>query len=133
MSERNLELVKKMYDAFGKGDITFILRHCTSDVVWETVGEANVAGHYGRREGHDGVIDFFTKLGEENEFRDWGVETVDVAGEDKVFGTGRSEIVNRKTGKSFKERWIQMFTLRDGKIATWTEWDNSAGHLQSRS
>jgi ketosteroid isomerase-like protein len=53
------ELVKRCYEAFGRGDIPGLLEVLADDIKWHVAGRSAVAGDY---EGHQGVIDFFTKL-----------------------------------------------------------------------
>lgn len=131
MGEQNIKTVQALFDAFGRGDVGFILDHVSPDVTWESIGDPAIAGHYGARSGKPGVVDFFTKLGGENDFKAFVPEIFD-ASPDKVFVEGHSEMVKRAGGKTVKERWLMVFTFKDGKVADYREWDNSAGHLQAK-
>lgn len=47
-AERNVEKVKAMYDAFGRGDAEAILEHVADDVDWSTDAAIISAPWYGR-------------------------------------------------------------------------------------
>ena len=127
----NLEIVQAMYAAFGRGDVGFILDQVSPDVTWETVGDPAHGGHYGARLGRAGVADFFTRLGTENDYSAFVPEVFDATA-DKVFVQGRAEMTKRANGKRVSERWIMAFTFKDGKVADFREWDNSAAHAAAR-
>ena len=41
--QENVALVRKLYDAFARGDIDTILNHMTDDTEWSNPGPATVA------------------------------------------------------------------------------------------
>lgn len=59
MSEEKLALIKKGYEAFGKGDFDFIRTMVSPDVVWRTPGYGMLELEY---KGADGVIKYLSTL-----------------------------------------------------------------------
>ena len=58
-SEQNVETVKGMYEALGRGDIDAIVELVTDDVDWSTDAAIESAPWYGPRHGKAGVRSFF--------------------------------------------------------------------------
>lgn len=58
----NIETVKKIYDAFGRGDIPAILAHLDKNVEWEYGITPNEVPWLQPRRGHDGATKFFESL-----------------------------------------------------------------------
>ncbi len=44
MSEKNIEIVNKINDAFSANDVEGFLEHCADDVAWTMVGDRTVKG-----------------------------------------------------------------------------------------
>jgi SnoaL-like domain/Putative transposase len=64
MSEQaNEQLVRNLYDAFGRGDIPTILNMLADDVDWYDPGPPAVT-HAGRYRGREDVLRFFSRIGE---------------------------------------------------------------------
>ena len=69
----NTEIVKSMYEAFGRGDIGAILNSVSDNIDWTVPGPSAIpyAGHYrGRQE----VAGFFQKLADTTEFDPFQIE-----------------------------------------------------------
>jgi ketosteroid isomerase-like protein len=61
MSTENLDLIRRGYEAFGRGDITTVLGILDPNIHWHVPGRSPLSGDYN---GHDEVIAFFTKTQE---------------------------------------------------------------------
>ena len=61
MSAENLELIRRGYEAFGRGDIGTVPGVLDPNIHWHIPGRSPLSGDY---EGHDEVIAFFTKTQE---------------------------------------------------------------------
>jgi uncharacterized protein len=59
---KNLEVVKSIYAAFGRGDVSTILSHLHPEVEWEYGGTPSVPWLEPRR-GREGAAQFFVALG----------------------------------------------------------------------
>jgi ketosteroid isomerase-like protein len=116
MSEQNLELARRAYDAFGRGDVPAVLGVLSEDVDWNTPG---VLPHSKEASGRDEVGQFFQGL--VSTWQDFGLEIQDyVASGDRVCVIGRAEgtLNGTRTGYGFVHAW----TVRDGELARFDEY-----------
>ena len=58
MSTENVDLIRRGYEAFGRGDISTVLGIFDPNIDWHIPGRSPLSGDY---HGHDEVIAFFTK------------------------------------------------------------------------
>ncbi len=125
MSEENVNVVKKAYECFGRGDIPGIIELLTDDVDWRT---PNVEGadFYGQKSGKAGAMEFFQGLGTRESNHQFQPREFFSAGDKVVvLGSWAATVVN--TGKSWKTELSHTFIVRDGKIAAFHElFDNLA-------
>ncbi len=123
---KNIDTVKGIYAAFGRGDLPALLDAVSDDVSWgiESVATAEVPA-YGIRNGKDGVAKFAAAWGEIGEFVKFEADDFVAAG-DHVFCTLRIELAVRATGKRVKNASAQHWTLRDGKVIRWRGWEDTA-------
>src|SRR5206468_5965167 len=61
-AEQNIETVKAMYEAFGRGDVDAILERCTDDVDWAAEAAIEVAPWHGVKRGKAEVPSFFAGI-----------------------------------------------------------------------
>ncbi len=115
MSDENLALIKRGYEAFARGDLDFIREMSTPDCVWHTPGYGPFKPDY---KGPDGVIEYFTSLFElsDGTFR---------SEPEAFFADGERVVVldhltGSRKGKMLNTHVIHMFRVRDGKVAETT-------------
>ena len=58
MTHPNRDLIKRAYDAFGRGDIPTVLGILDEKIRWHVPGQSPLSGDY---IGHEQVLDFFQK------------------------------------------------------------------------
>ncbi len=121
----NVDHVQSLYAAFGRGDLEAIISGLTPDVAWEDYGRATDFPTLGPRSGHAEVRGFFEVLASELDFRQFEPREVHAVAE-KVFVQGHSQILVRKTGRVIDTDWVHIFTLRDGKVAGFREFADTA-------
>jgi ketosteroid isomerase-like protein len=112
---RHGQTVNKMYEAFSKGDIPFILSKLHPDVIWEAMGHPDIpyAGIY---HGPDDVKLFFEKLVESTDFKEMVPEHILENG-NIVIATGYAKGVALKTNKLLASIWAMIYEFDDdGKI-----------------
>ena len=63
-AEENIETVKAIYEAFGRGDVDAILERCTDDVDSASDAAIEVAPWHGVKHGKAEVPSFFAGIGE---------------------------------------------------------------------
>ena len=112
----NIETVKTLYDAFGRGDVAAILERLTDDVDWATDAAIPSAPWYGERHGKAEVPSFFegiAKTGPVTEFT-----LVSIAGNDEgdVHSFVRYAFTVSATGKDVAMNLHHFWRFRDGKV-----------------
>jgi len=127
-SEQNLQIVKDMYAAFGRGDIAFVLERFAEEL--EGFGvlsntSTGVPWHIKGRTKAD-VVRYFELLGGTIDTQVFEVRDYAAMGE-HVYATLRMEAVVRATGKRFAfGDVIHHFTLRGGKVVRWSGSEDTA-------
>lgn len=62
MNDPKIRTVQEIYEAFGRGDVAFILEKLTDDVDWASVSGSTLAPWHGVRRGRGEVPSFFKEL-----------------------------------------------------------------------
>ena len=122
--DRNVEIVRRGYEAFGRGDIPGILALLDDQVTWQTPGPTELP-FAGTRRGHAQVAQFFQLLTdvlditrfEPRQFIGHGDQVI-------VIGDDTSRV--KATGRSLEFRWTHVFTVRDGKIVAFEEYNDAS-------
>ncbi len=113
---RNSVTVATIYEAFGRGDIAFIIEHLDKDVYWEVMGTKPnaIAGTY---VGASNVPAFFSALASNYDIENFEVDYVLDAGNDTVIAKGYHEGRGHTSRKSLKTHWAMEWKFNDeGKI-----------------
>ena len=116
--QENIDLVKKLYEAFGKGDIKTILAHLSDDVTWSSPSPATIP-YSGDRTGPAEVREFFNQLVGTQENVNLTISQFIAQGE-AVATLGRYSGNVKPTRKPFNSVIGHFFTIRDGKVTRWT-------------
>lgn len=117
MEKDNIGVVKQIYEAFDRGDVSLIVSLQTEDTVWDHSGpEGNPLNQVYK--GHDGVREFFRILGELQEPVEFDPKEYFASG-DRVVALGSFRFRVHSTGKEWASDWAMAYTLRDGLVAHW--------------
>jgi len=120
MSEhQNLDVVRRMYAAFGRGDLESIVASLDPQVSWRTPGTPDLPTG-GLRHGVPAVREFFGLLLNTLDIADFQPQDFLAAG-DKVVVLGTSREGPKGTGRLVDFRWVHVFTFRNGRIAAFEE------------
>ena len=120
MSEQqNLDVVRNMYAAFGRGDLEGVVAGLDPQVVWRTPGAPDLPTG-GLRQGVPAVREFFGLLLNTFDMADFKPEDF-LAGGDKVIVLGTSREAPKGTGRFVDFRWVHVFTFRNGRIVAFEE------------
>jgi ketosteroid isomerase-like protein len=122
--QQNTALIQKVYAAFARGDIQTIMNSLTADVDWALEGPA-IIPFSGRRKGGAEVLGFFQALAETQQDMKLTTETF-VAQGDVVATVGRYSATVKATGKKLDVATGHFFTIRDGKIAKFVDFGDTA-------
>ena len=120
MSEQgNLDVVRRGYEAFGKGDILGLIALFDPNIDWITPGTPDVPTS-GRRKGPQAVAEFFQTLGTVVDIQRFEPKEFFAQG-DRVVVLGDSTSQVRATGKILDTSFAHAFTVRDGKVVRFEE------------
>jgi ketosteroid isomerase-like protein len=113
--EDNVKTIQALYEAFGRGDVRYILDCVTDDVDWATDTSSRAAPWYGPHEGKSGVTEFFQAFGSTMSVQQF--EPVSFSSNDTEVHT----IVKLKATRNANGRTAEMnlhhwFQFRDGKV-----------------
>ena len=123
-AEENARAVEALFEAFGRGDIPYILDQLVDDVHWVAHLDPSVpwSGDYS---GKTNVPQFFQALGGSVEVTGHPVNQI-VAQDDTVVALGDVNFSVRSTGETGNSSWVYVWKLRDGKITRYDQF-NDAG------
>jgi uncharacterized protein len=112
----NIETVKDLYAAFGRGDVTAILERVTDDVDWATDAAIESAPWYGPKQGKAGVTSFFEGIASTGPVTEFAL--ISIAGNDDgdVHAFIRYAFTVTATGKSVAMNLHHYWRFRDGKV-----------------
>ena len=121
MSQQNVDLVRAIYDAFGRGDIAAVVSMMSPDIVWnEAEGVPYADGNPYR--GPDAVVSgVFMRIG--SEWDGFAVEPEELldAG-DAVVALGRYRGACKATGRIIDAQMAHVWRVRDGKAASFQQY-----------
>ena len=109
------QTVNKMFEAFNKADIPFIVAQLNTDVIWESMGEPDIpyAGIY---HGKNDVKQFFQKLNDQVDWKEFVAEHILENGQ-LVIATGYCKGTARKTKKLLSSIWSMIIEFNEeGKV-----------------
>ena len=122
----NVQAVKAAYAAFLQGDIDAILAMLDDNVEWQAVkGTEGVAPHAGVRRGPAAVKEFFGQVAATIQFSRFEPKEF-IAQGDQVAVVGEYAAKITTTGRSIASDWVMVFTFRNGRVARFREWTDSA-------
>ena len=113
MGTDNKQLVRQMYEAYGRGDIDAVLKYLTDDFDWYAPGGAPFSGH---RLGPQQMRQFFSEMQRWVQIDEFDADEF-LADGDKVVVLGRQRATVRETGQHYETPWVHVYTVRNGKIA----------------
>lgn len=119
-AERNIEVVRQMYAAFGRADVETMLALMSADVEWgEPANPYNPAA--GTRHGHQGFLEWLAigKASEEILVLEPRRFFTDDDGAVAVVGFMRCRA--KQTGRTYESDFVHVAMLEDGKITRFQE------------
>jgi uncharacterized protein len=125
MSQSDVALVQSLYAAFGRGDIGTIIAALAPDIEWRLNGSRSDHPLLGSWKGPQGVQTFFAELARLQDFSEFAPREFLSVGE-RVFVLGHYAATMRKNGRKAASDWVHIFTLRNGKVASFLEFTDTA-------
>jgi ketosteroid isomerase-like protein len=114
--DTNIEFVKDLFAAFGRGDIGYVIDAHSDDVVSESpVSRTSTLPWAGTRAGRRELAEYFETMAAHmrpEAFHD----LVFTASDDRVVveGTNAGSVV--ETGERYEHDWVMVFTIQGGKV-----------------
>jgi uncharacterized protein len=122
---QNVDLVKKLYAAFAKGDIDTLIDHLTTESVFR-FDAPSVIPYAGEHRTPAAIRDgFFGSLAKSVSDQVLSPEEF-VAQDDKVVMIGRYKATVSATGKTVDQAVVHVFTIKDGKVSRFLSFTDSA-------
>lgn len=121
----NAATVAKLYEAFGRGDIAFILEHLDDNCVWVGTGEGLIPSG-GTYKGRD-ALNFFKRLGETVDFTAFNPQSISNINDHEVVAFGNMSATARATGKAASSDWAMHWKFNaEGKVVYYHDFHDTA-------
>jgi uncharacterized protein len=111
MAHPNEDLVRRGYEAFGKGDIQTLNELFADDIVWHSGGRNPLAGDH---KGKDQVFQLFQQT-QELSGGTFRLELHDILANDE-HAVVLAEAHAERQGKTLDDRGVNVFHIKDGKV-----------------
>jgi uncharacterized protein len=125
MSDPKIETVQGMYEAFGRGDVGFILDQLTDDVDWASCPGSDVAPWHGIHHGKAEVPNFFTALADSLQITEFTPLSF-ASNDSDVMVVTRWGATAPATGKSVTMDIHHWWRFRDGQVCFYRGTEDTA-------
>jgi ketosteroid isomerase-like protein len=119
----NIETVRAVYAAFGRGDVAGVLDRLDETIVWITPGSAAVP-MAGRRQGIDEVRKFFEQLAQRLTFTVFQPREFLAQG-NRVIALVHYEGRDNTTGRPFRAESAMLWTIGNGRAVRFQEYTDT--------
>lgn len=119
----NIETIRRLYAAFGRGDIPAILAALDPDVERINAGPDAIA-YAGTRHGVAAVRAFFEALAASIEVRSFEPREFLAQGE-RVVALGRWAGQVKATGREYTSEWAMAWTVKDGRVTAFRSYEDT--------
>ena len=123
--QENTEIVKGIYEAFGRGDIPAILNSLADNIEWIVSGHEDGIPYAGTYRGREAVGQFFSVLGDNIDYSLFEPREFISQG-DRVAVFGHYQGTVRPSGNSVEAEWAMSWTLQAGKATNFRAYDDTA-------
>lgn len=128
----NAATVATLYEAFGRGDIPFILDHVADNCKWIGAGAGSLppGGTYTGKE----AVNFFKRLGESVEFNSFNPLAIHNINDNEVVAFGNMTGTSRTTGKKSSSDWVMHWKFnKEGKAVYFQDFfDTAAAYIANQ-
>jgi hypothetical protein len=124
-AEQNVDTIKNLYEAFGRGDVQTIMDNLTDDVDWSADVAGSVAPWHGRKEGKAAVPSFFEGIANSTTVLEF-TPLAYAATDNEVLTFVRYRVRGNDTGREGEMNIHHYWRLRDGKVEYYRGSEDSA-------
>ena len=124
MSQENVELIRGMYEAFGRGDIEAVLGPMDEGIEWNAAENSPYADrnpYIGPQAVLEGV---FMRLGQDWEVFEVKPEEFLDAG-DRVVALGRYNAKHKASGREVWAQFAHVWGVREGKVTSFQQYTDT--------
>jgi len=125
MTDAKIDTIRQIYEAFGRGDLGFILDQLTDDVDWASCPDSDIAPWHGVRKGKAEVPSFFAALGENLQITEF-MPLSFASNDSDVMVVTHWEATAPATGRSAAMDIHHWWRFRDGKICFYRGTEDTA-------
>ena len=115
-ADDNMKTMEKIYEAFGRGDVGFILERLTEDVDWATDTASTAAPWYGVCRGRDAVAGFFREFGSNMSVQQFDLVSI-AANDTDVHTIVKLKATRIANGRSADMNLHHWFKMQDGQVS----------------
>jgi hypothetical protein len=126
MSEDNVELIRRGYEAYARRDFPAVFALLHTDV---EIYQTELLPWGGIYRGHAEAREFFTKLNEQTEGEPEPAEFISAG--DEVVAVGRLRGRVRATGKSYDLAIVHLWSIREGLVIRFAAYIDTPGMLSA--
>ena len=126
----NAATVAKLYEAFGRGDISYIINHLADDCQWIGTGKGYLptGGTYTGKN----AAEFFKALGDSVEFTSFTPISISNFNENEVIAFGNMSGISKATGKSSSSDWAMHWKFNEeGKVVYYHDFHDTAAEYMA--
>ena len=124
-ADDNTRLAQSAYEAFGRGDIAALSALMADDVEWVNPGDPAADPNAGTFNGKEAVLGWFGGLASTLDFTTFEPREF-IAQNDKVVTLVYAESTARGTGRPLLNHEAHVWTVRDGKLARFQNYQDTA-------
>jgi ketosteroid isomerase-like protein len=128
--EENVSIVKQLYDAFGRSDISSVLYIFADDAVAHGPAPAGVLPWGGIHHGRQGVAELLKALGESLEDEQFELHEF-IAQRNKVVVPGYAKGHAKPTGRPYEIKFVHIWSVRNGKISELHVYNDTAALVEA--
>ena len=131
MSQENVEIARRSFDAWNRDDLDAFLAELDPEVVWHTAIEGTAEGDDVVYRGHDGVRQIWKDYRGEvfSRIEVWETELLDLG--DSVLRLGRFRVIGRTSGVEIESELAQHLVMRGGLIVSSRDYLSHADALEA--
>ncbi|MBA2334019.1 MAG: nuclear transport factor 2 family protein [Pyrinomonadaceae bacterium] len=122
--QENTKIVQQAYENFKNGDITALLDLYSDDIDWRLPEIENMPW-FGSRKGREETAEFIQSLAEAQDVLTFNPREF-IAQGDKVVALGDYSWRVKVTGREFGGDWAHVWTVKNGKLAGFQEYADTA-------
>ena len=124
-ADENTRLAQTAYEAFGRGDMPALADLMAEDIEWVCPGDPDIDPNAGTFKGKEAVLGWFSGLASTIDFTTFEPREF-IAQNDKVVSLVYAEANVPNTGRTFANHEAHVWTLRDGKLARFQSYHDTA-------